>query len=335
MAQMTTNAQILPRTARSRGKPEIVFLTIPPIQVLDLIGPYEVFSRVARFGLAEGYKLTIAGAGRTEAACGLSIGPSKQYGRVRGPIDTLLIVGGEGIETRRYDRKVLDWLKRKAARVRRLGSVCTGAFLLADAGLLEGRNAVTHWAYCQRLAKEFPQINVQPEPIFIKDGSVYTSAGVTAGIDLALALVEEDYGLAVAQRIAKDLVLYMRRHGNQAQFSSLLTMQSANRQPIRDLIAWMNAHIRESITIESLAEQVAMSPRHFVRVFAGETGQPPSRFLEVLRVEAAKRMLESSDVPLKEIAPSCGLGHPSTLRRIFAKRLQLSPEDYRKRFRQK
>ena len=330
---MTKSAQILPSSQKSSWKPHIVFLSVPPIQVLDLTGPFEVFSRVSRFGLGEGYELTVAEVNPTRATCGLSIGPSQKYSSIKKSIDTLLIVGGEGIEDGCYTGDVLRWIKRKAARTRRIGSICTGAFLLAHAGLLDGRNAVTHWAYCQRLAQQYRRIKVQPEPIFVKDGNVYTSAGITAGIDLALSLVEEDYGTHVAQRIARDLVLYLRRHGNQAQFSHLLHMQEVSRRPIQDLITWINENVRNPITVDSLAGIVGMSPRHFARIFLEETGFAPAKFVETVRLEAAKRMLETSQAPIKEIAFSLGFGDSSTLRRIFAKRLQISPDQYRKRFR--
>jgi len=306
---------------------------VTPIQVLDLTGPFEVFSRVSSFGLAAGYDLSVAEVRRTQATCGLSIGPAQKYSSVAQRIDTLLVVGGEGIEDGRYPDHLLQWLRRQAGRVRRLGSICTGAFLLAHAGLLDGRNAVTHWAYCQRLAQQYRRVKVQPEPIFIKDGNLYTSAGITAGIDLALSLVEEDYGAAVSQRIAQDLVLYLRRHGNQAQFSRLLDMQVASRQSIQDLITWINENFAERITVDGLAASVGMSPRHFARIFVQETGLAPAKFVETVRLEAAKRMLETASASVKQIACRCGFQDNSSLRRLFAKRLRLSPAEYQKRFR--
>jgi len=329
---MTSTVQILPGRRLQGRPPHIAFVAVSPIQVLDLIGPYEIFDRVARECLAAGYRLSVVHTGELHASCGLSLSPSMHYRNLKDSVDTLLVVGGDGVERGGYSPDLVRWIRRRAARARRVGSICTGAFLLADAGLLNGRRAVTHWAYCAALAARYRKIDVEMEPIYIRDGNVYTTAGVTAGIDLALALVEEDYGAAVSRRIAKDLVLYLRRSGNQAQYSNLLDLQAADYQPIQDLIAWMNDHLGERLSVDRLAARVAMSPRNFARVFAAKTGYTPGKFVELLRVEAAKRLLETSRAPVKRISASCGFANGSSLRRAFGKRIHVSPQNYRLRF---
>jgi transcriptional regulator GlxA family with amidase domain len=231
------------------------------------------------------------------------------------------------------DRRLLRWLARAATRTRRIGSVCTGAFVLAAAGLLNGRRATTHWYWCDRLASEFPAVTVDPAPIFIKDGPVYTSAGVTAGIDLALALVEADLGGAVALQIAKELVLYLRRPGGQSQFSMMLPERGAAEDRFDALRTWIVAHLARPLRVEELAEQVRMSPRHFARVFRAETGRTPARYVEGLRVEAACRRLEAAGGGLKEIAAAAGFGGPDSMRRSFVRTLRTTPDQYRSHFR--
>jgi transcriptional regulator GlxA family with amidase domain len=210
--------------------------------------------------------------------------------------------------------------------------VCTGAFVLAAAGLLKGRRATTHWHWCNRLASAFPETRVDGAPIFIKDG-VYTSAGVTAGIDLALALVEEDHGAAVALRIAKELVLYLRRPGGQSQFSVMLPESPSDDDRFQKLRAWVGEHLRRPLRVEDLADQAAMSPRHFARLFATETGHTPARFVERLRIEAACRSLESRSSALKTIASEVGFGSADSMRRSFVRRLRVTPDQYRAHFR--
>jgi transcriptional regulator GlxA family with amidase domain len=329
---MTSSVQILPRHAKASRPPHVVFVAISPIQALDLVGPFEVFSRVARLGLARGYRLSVVHTGAVHASCGLSFGPSTHYRRLEGSPDTLLVAGGEGAERGEFSADLLRWIARTARRSRRVGSICTGAYVLGAAGVLDGRRAVTHWAFCRDLAQRYTKVSVEMEPIYIRDGKVYTSAGITAGIDLALALVEEDYGATVSRRIAKDLVLYLRRSGDQAQFSNVLAMQASDRQPIAELVAWINDHLHEAVSVDRMAAHLAISPRHFARIVVKETGHPPGKLLELLRVEAAKRMLETSNIPVKQISSSCGFGNSSSLRRAFARWLHLSPQDYRQRF---
>jgi transcriptional regulator GlxA family with amidase domain len=259
----------------------------------------------------------------------------RSYHGVTHSIDTLLVAGGLGAQEAARDQALLRWLKRMAPRVRRLGSICTGAFVLAAAGLLDGRRVTTHWKWCRHLAQAHPQIAVDPDPIFLRDGRVYTSAGVTAGMDLALALVEDDFGRDAALWIARHLVLFARRPGGQSQFSVLLDLQAAEREPLRDLQAWVTEHLDQDLSVERLAQRVHMSSRNFARVFQRQVGWTPARFVERLRVEAARRRLEESAAGLAEVARECGFGSPDSLRRSFLRVLRVAPADYRRRFHRK
>ena len=319
----------------------IVFVAVPPVQLLDVVGPYEVFSRVARSweGLLQadhaGYRVEVVSVGRdplVTSGCGLMLGAQGYYRDLTGPVDTLLVVGGEGARTV-VDPAVLAWLRDWAPRVRRLGSVCTGAFVLAAAGLLDGRRAVTHWRWCAQLAQAYPGVQVEVEPIYLRDGNVYTSAGITAGMDLALALVEEDYGTSVTLQVARELVLFLRRPGGQSQFSPVLARQESERRPLRDLHAWVLAHLDQRLDVETLARQAAMSPRHFARVFAHEFGVTPARYVEQVRVETARRQLEGAMLSVAAVATACGFGSADVMRRAFLRLLQVTPQEYRERFR--
>jgi transcriptional regulator GlxA family with amidase domain len=228
---------------------------------------------------------------------------------------------------------VLAWLRRLAPRVRRIGSVCTGTFVLAAAGLLAGRRVTTHWNSAARLQQMFPALRVDADPIFIKDGKVYTSAGVTAGMDLALALVEEDCGREVAMAVARALVLFLKRPGGQSQFSAQLAAQAADREPLRELQAWIIDHVGADCSVPALAARVAMSPRNFARVFAREVGMTPGRFVERARVEAARRRLEESDDGVDGVAARCGFGSAEGMRKAFLRTLRVPPSAYRSRFR--
>jgi transcriptional regulator GlxA family with amidase domain len=319
----------------------IAVIVYPGVDLLDVAGPSEVFGAARRAvaagggGARGGYSVEILSSSRhlaiaTDSAVGLLA--HRSYIGYRDPIDTLLVAGGLGSADAAKDRRLLQWLKRMAPRVRRLGSICTGAFVLAAAGLLDGRRATTHWKACRRLALEYPQIQVDADPIFIRDGHVITSAGVTAGMDLALALVEEDFGRAAALWIARHLVLFARRPGGQSQFSVLLDLQAADREPLRDLQTWIAEHLDQELTIERMAERVHMSARNFARVFHRQVGWTPARFVERLRVEAVRRRLEESSAGLAQLARECGFGSPDSLRRSFVRVLRVAPVDYRHRF---
>jgi transcriptional regulator GlxA family with amidase domain len=265
--------------------------------------------------------------------CGLRITAHKTFREVRGEIDTLLVAGGSAIEKDEISIEVVRWLKEIAGRVRRLGSVCTGALLLGRAGLLDGRQSTTHWNWCELLARKYPQTNVQPDPIFVRDGAVYTSAGVTAGMDLALALVEEDHGSRLALQVARNLVLYLRRPGGQSQFSAALSMQLTDRKPLLELEAWVLDNLNKPLNVAMLAERVAMSPRNFARVFTKEMKTTPAKFVERLRVEAARRRLEESQNSMETIAGECGFGNVNSMRNVFQRSLKIAPGHYRRHFR--
>jgi len=252
---------------------------------------------------------------------------------VKEGIDTLLVAGGRGTAAALRDRPLIAWLRSMAPRVRRVGSVCSGSFLLAEAGLLDGRRATTHWGWCDTLAKQYPAVTVAPDPIFVRDGNVYTSAGVTAGMDLALALVEEDHGRALALEVARQLVMFLRRPGGQSQFSAQLAVQSADREPLRELQAWITEHPDADLSVPTLARRVAMSPRNFARVFTREVGMTPARFVESVRVEAARRRLEESAHGVDSVATACGFGTAESMRRAFLRIVRVPPAAYRHRFR--
>jgi len=259
----------------------VVFLAIPPVQILDLTGPFEVFARCG------GYRVELAssnGSGLVASSSGLTLTGARHYRDLRGPIDTLMLPGGDGAEELLCDADFLSWLRRTSRRVRRLCSVCTGASVLAAAGILDGRRAVTHWRWCGRLQQQFPKVKVERDPIFIRDGRIYTSAGITAGLDLALALVEEDHGSQRALEIARDLVMFLRRPGGQAQFSALLAAQTSDHWPIQELQAWIAGHLTSDLSVTALAARCRMSPRHFARLFAAGQGITPARFVEQARV---------------------------------------------------
>jgi transcriptional regulator GlxA family with amidase domain len=306
----------------------VVFVAYPGITALDLVGPHEVF------GAAGGYALTIAApeAGPVMTGRGPTIGADHAVRALRGPIDTLVVTGGTSAFAAARDAAFVRAIARAAARSRRVASVCTGAFLLAAAGLLEGRRATTHWQACELLARWHPSVEVDKDPIFVRDGNVWTSAGVTAGMDLALALVAEDLGREVALRTARQLVMFVQRPGGQAQFSAQLGVQVAERDPIRELQEWIAEHPDDDLSVDRLALRAAMSPRHFARVFRDEVGVTPAVYVESARVEVAQRLLETTGLAVEEVARAAGFGTVETLRRAFARRVGASPRQYRDRF---
>jgi transcriptional regulator GlxA family with amidase domain len=324
-----------------RAPRQIAMLAYPGAQMLDITGPVEVFARSARFLVEQGlradplYQVEVIAerGGPVKTSSGVEILAARPLAAVRGRLDTLLVAGGVGSRQALRSPVLLGFLRRMAPRVRRLASVCTGAFLLAESGLLDGRRATTHWAYCDELAKRYPQVEVDPDPIFVRDGRIYTSAGVTAGMDLALGLVEEDLGRTVALEVARQLVLFLKRPGGQSQFSAQLAAQSAEREPLRDLQAWISLHPEADLGVESLARRVAMSPRHFARVFLREVGVTPAKFILRVRVEAARRRLEQSRAGVNSVATTCGFASAEVMRRAFLRTVRVSPSAYRSRFR--
>jgi transcriptional regulator GlxA family with amidase domain len=308
---------------------KVVIVGPPPVQVLDVTGPLEVFSN------APGYEIQLVnpGAERTlRTNRGIVLGEATPIDDVRGPIDTLVVAGGPGAESGRYDPTLISWIAKAATQSRRVASICTGAFLLAEAGLLNGKQAVTHWNFCDRLAREYPEVLVRPEPIYLRDGTIYTSAGITAGIDLSLALVEEDHGHEAALGIARFLVMFLVRPGGQAQYSHMLSHQAVTSQPLRELQVWMLQHLREDLTVEFLAERIGMSARHFTRVCLRETGMNPGQFVDRMRVEAAQQIIDSSSRGLKEVADSCGFKSADAMRRTFLRVLGVTAGEYASRF---
>lgn len=314
----------------------VVFLAFPQVVQLDLIGPWDVFFLANTLReKRRPYELELVSGDDSDAvlSCGgISMGSHRPASDCRGTIDTLIIpAAGMTAKTMPTERG-LAVVRRLAARSRRVVSICGGAMILAAAGLLDGRRATTHWLIAPELATRFPKIDVQPDSIFVKDGNVYTSAGVTAGIDLALALVEEDLGHALALRCARQLVVFMRRPGGQSQFSATLESQQAERNAINELIAWATDHPASDLAVEAMADRVHMSLRNFSRVFRKEVGQTPAAFVEKLRVEAARRCLEDTDHSLEVIAKDCGFGSADSMRRSFRRIVRVAPSDYRQRF---
>lgn len=308
----------------------IVITGPPPVQILDATGPLEVFSS------APGYSVELVTSEADNAlrtSRGVSLAQATHLASFTGAIDTLIIAGGPGAESGVYDEKLMAWIAARSKECRRVASICTGAFVLAKAGLLDGKSAVTHWRFSDQLARAYPQVKVQPEPIYLKDGSIYTSAGITAGIDLALAMVEEDHGHQVALNIARQLVMFLVRPGGQAQYSHMLSRQAVTFQPLRELQVWMLENIRENLTVETLAERVGMSPRHFARICERETGMTPGQFVDRMRVEAAQQMIDSSALGLKQIADACGFRSADAMRRTFLRILGVTAGEYASRFR--
>ena len=319
-----------------------MFVGAPGTEILDLVGPLQVFARAsdmycrANPGARPIYSVevvSISSRRSLTANCGLGFTADKTFREVRSKIDTLLVAGGDAIERNEINADAVRWLKKIAARSRRVGSVCTGAMLLARAGLLDGRRATTHWNWCEVLIRRAPRADVDPNPIFVRDESVYTSAGVTAGMDLALALVEEDHGSKLALQVARNLVLYLRRPGGQSQFSAALSLQATDRKPLRELEAWVLDNLHKTLTVPVLAQRVAMSPRNFARVFTQEMKTTPAKFVERLRVEAARRRLEESQDSMEAIASDCGFGNVNSMRNVFQRTLKIPPGHYRRHFR--
>jgi transcriptional regulator GlxA family with amidase domain len=263
---------------------------------------------------------------------GLRLVAERSFRNVRGPIDTLVVTGIDGPEDARRYPDLVRWLARLAPRTRRVVGLCTGAYVLAEAGLLDGRRATTHWADCDALAARYPRVRVEADPIYVRDGRVYTSAGASAGLDLVLALIEEDLGRGVALKVAQRMVLFLKRPGGQAQFSAQLSSQLAEREPFRELQAWVLDHPGVDLTVDALARRVHMSPRNFFRVFVRQVGMTPARFVERARVETARRLLEATSRGVADVAATCGFGSPETMRLAFRRTLGVSPAAYRSRF---
>jgi len=313
----------------------VLIVLFDGIQSLDVTGPLEVLAGARDHQGNPAYRVRTAslGSAPVRTTSGLAIVPDGDLSEAseREAPDLLIVPGGGG--TRRLEPDLVAWLRAHAPQAKRVASVCSGAFLLAEAGLLDGRRVTTHWARCEALQRQYPAIDVDPDPIFIIDGRIATSAGVTAGIDLALALVEEDLGRDAALTVARHLVVFLRRPGNQAQFSAQLSAQVATRAPLRDVQQWITEHPADDLSVDALARRASMSPRHFARAFAAEVGLTPGRYVERIRLEAARRHLEDTAEGVEQTARACGYGTPEAMRRAFIEALGVSPAEYRRRFR--
>ena len=318
---------------KAPGVRSVQIVVFPGLQTLDAVGPAEAFWTAHRLRGDSQYEVELVASSRAPIRTGSGIELVPHRALPRRAADTLIIAGGQGVHDASKDERLLAWLRRTAPECRRVASVCTGAFVLARAGLLDGRRATTHWASCDRLQRRYPAVSVDPDPIFVKDGNVYTSAGVTAGIDLTLALIEEDLGPETALEVARWLVLFVQRPGGQAQFSAQLSGQLAERDSLRDLQRWIADHLDADLSVPALAERALMSPRNFARVFQREVGTTPAAYVESVRIERARLALESTPASVEEIARRCGFGTVETLRRTVARRLGVSPSAYRARFR--
>lgn len=320
------------------GRQRIVIVCFPGVQPLDVTGPHEVFAG-ANEVLAhqspgtQPYELLVCAAppGIVTGESGLGL-VAPHAVPSRGAIDTLLLPGGNGVYAAVADTVLVAEVRRAAARAQRIATVCSGTFLGAAAGLLDGKRVTTHWKRASRLARDYPSLDVDPEAIYINDGNVWTSAGVTAGIDLALALVEHDHGAEVAQTVARHLVMFLRRPGGQSQFAAPVWDRPAERDAIRAAQALVNADPSADLRVGALAAAINMSERHFTRVFAAEVGEPPAKYVERIRVETARRHLEQRGATVAGVARQCGFGTAETMRRSFLRRIGVAPDDYRRRF---
>jgi transcriptional regulator GlxA family with amidase domain len=341
LAQITKMARILPfrnfcytRNAMGQSSPVIAFLVVSPFELLDLTGPASVFQHSPSYQESHySVQILTAQAGKfVTANGGFFIGANCRFSEYQGPIDTLIVIGGEGAMGPQPP-ELLSWLRKRSIRARRVASVCTGAFILAAAGLLDGRRVATHWRYCDILISRYKNLKVERDPIYIKDGKFYTTAGVTAGIDLALALVEEDLGRAVAATVARELVLFLKRPGGQAQYSTLLAQQAdISDERLRDLPVWVRSHLTRNLNVQTLANAAAMSPRTFARQFKSQFKSTPARWVQSLRVQAAMQYLESGDTAVKKVAHLTGFRDEQALRRAFMQQTTLTPKQYRARF---
>jgi len=314
---------------------DVVLVIFPGFQGLDLIGPVEVFAAANDEVAQPAYRLRVVAqeAGPLSTSSGVTVVADEAIDQVTGPTDTLMVVGGEGTYQAIDDDDLVHHIARLADGARRVTSVCSGAFLLAQARLLDGRRATTHWRVCGLLASTFPEVTVEPDPIFVRDGNVWTSAGVTAGMDLALALVEDDLGRDVALAIARRLVLFLRRPANQSQFSAPLAAQVAERDGLREAQRYVVEHPNHDCTIAALSDVAVMSERNFARCFTAQVGVTPARYVERVRVETARRLLEDTAEGVDAVASAAGFGTSETMRRTFLRLLRTSPSEYRRRFR--
>jgi transcriptional regulator GlxA family with amidase domain len=313
----------------------VAMLVYRGVVAMDVFGPLEAFAMANMVVGWPAYRLAIAGMSKApiDTSLGIRITPSVAVADIEGPIDTLLVSGGFGQVEASTDERLLAWLRVGRKRARRCGSICTGAFVLAAAGLLDGKRATTHWAMAAELSRRYPQVTVDADRIFVRDGNVYTSAGVTAGIDLAIGLIEEDHGRTVALRVARSLVVHLKRTGGQSQFSNLLLAQFASSPPVRLVQEWALENLAADLSVKAMAARAHMSERTFRRAFADETGETPRDFVERIRIDAARGLFEEAQLPVQAVATRCGFETIDNLRRAFVRRLGVTPLQYRQRFR--
>src|SRR5579864_434168 len=315
----------------------VVVTAYQGVSLLDLSGPLEAFRVAAAFagpGQRGGsYQCTVVSArgGRVQTADGVELITESTHKLCGTQIDTLIIPGAFAVEDVTRDRALVEWVSNGARTCRRVCSVCIGSFLLAEVGLLNRRRAATHWMHASLLAARYPLVTVEPDAIFVKDGRFWSSAGVTAGIDLALALIEQDAGRELAINVARILVVYLKRAGGQSQYSALLSAQSES-ETFGELERWIAEHLTSDLRVESLANRMHMSPRNFARVYAEKRGRTPARAVEAIRVDAARRRLEQTDERITAIAEECGFSNEEQMRCAFVRILRIPPRDYRKRF---
>jgi len=318
-------------TASSR---RVVVLAVPPVDEFDLVCPIQVFSAANRLAGKAVYSVEVATNGKDLKVQGegglLSFLAETNYRSLKENFDSLLLVCGLGTYNVR-EQALFAWLRRIAPSARRLGSVCVGSFLFAEAGLLNGKRATSHWRFTEEFARRYPRVKVESELVWVKDGNIYTSAGISAGIDLALAWVEEDCGAAVAQEVARELVLFLRRSSGQNQLSVSLSAQASEMKAIQELQVWIAENLRKKLTVQTLADRAAMSVRNFERVFTREVGRTPSQYVLQARVEAVRHQLERTDQGLKQIATVCGFGSADVMRRSFVRIVGVTPNQYRSR----
>jgi len=325
--------------AKNKTK-NVVMVTYPGAHILDVVGPLEVLTGAALF-LPEGtipYETNLVAnkKGSVDTTSGLTLQAGASFGDAKkkiAEIDTLIISGGHGTTDALQDKTLMDYVAFAASKARRIVSICTGAMVLAELGLLNGRRATTHWWWCPILAQRYPEVTIEPDAIFIRDENIWTSAGVTAGMDLALALLEEDWGHDVALQVARYNVMYMMRPGGQTQFSANLIAQKADDAKIAETLDHILDNVSENLTVTSLASRACMSERSFARKFKDETGMTPAHYVEAARLQAARVELEQSDMPVEQIAVQSGFGNAERMRRVFQRHLGISATDYRDRFR--
>ena len=313
----------------------VVLVALPGVQLLDVSGPLDVFAEANVQAGHGAYQLVVAASepGTIRSSSGVRLLPDRIIARdMDGPIDTLLVAGRPDAADIAVDRVLIDWLGRRAPTARRFGSVCSGAFFLAAAGLLKGRRITTHWAVAERLAERFPDVTVDKDAIQVSDGPLRTAAGVTAGLDLALSLVEEDLGREIAMRVASQLVMFFKRPGGQMQFSRKGQAELAGRSALQELQRWVVTNPGLDHSVATLARRMELSPRHFARLFRTEVGITPATWVEEARVGAARRLLEQGNETPKQVASHCGFANADVLRRIFVRHVGVTPAEYRKRF---